>query len=63
MFIVGFVLSFMAGIYLTNVLPTTSVGLRLKWYYPFTKNYWCGSGKKERRNRVLAADLSFEDES
>ena len=63
MFAVGLVLSSISGIYLTNVLPTTSVGLRLKWYYPFSKSYWCGARLKPKLNRVAAADLSFEDES
>jgi hypothetical protein len=42
MFILGMVLSTVTGIYLTNVLPTTTIGLRLKWYYPFTKDFWFG---------------------
>lgn len=42
MFLVGLVLSFSAGIYLTNVLPTTPDGLRKVWYYPVTRKYWCG---------------------
>ncbi len=63
MFAVGFVLSSMTGIYLTNVLPTTAVGLRLPWYYPFTKHYWCGAPARHRASRLSAADLSFEDDS
>lgn len=41
MYAIGFIFSFLVGIYLTNVLPTTPEGLRKKWYYPFKKSYWC----------------------
>ncbi|CDW85063.1 abc transporter family protein [Stylonychia lemnae] len=53
MFGVGLVLSFLTGIYLTNVLPTTADGLRKDWYYPVTRKYWCGTRKKTRMNQIL----------
>lgn len=66
MFIVGCVLSYLTGIYLTNVLPSTSVGLRRKWYYPFTKSYWCGVKHKtgslsRKKSRIgVVHDLSYD---
>eukprot|EP00347_Sterkiella_histriomuscorum_P006793 403351411 len=53
MFIIGLLLSFIFGIYFTNVLPTTPDGLRKVWYYPFKKSFWWPSKKVKRINQIL----------
>lgn len=61
MFVIGFVLSSITGLYLNNVLPISPVGMRQPWYYPCKKKYWC-DGKREKKINIAVGDLSFEDD-
>ena len=47
MFVSTFILYFLLGIYLTNVLKPVDHddSVSLPWYYPFTKSYWINSEK------------------
>jgi len=51
MFVIGLVLSTSTGLYLTNVLPISPVGLRKPWYYPCRLRFWLdGYRKRQRKN-------------
>jgi ABC-type Na+ transport system ATPase subunit NatA len=54
------------GLYLENVLPSAA-GVRKPLWFPFTKTYWCGSGKKSsdehegRDNKKIANSSESEN--
>lgn len=55
LYFVAFVVCFLLGVYLSNVLRLSKDDLdesiKLPWYYPFSLNYWRGTAKKTVKSR------------
>ena len=59
MFIIDFFLYLFLGYYLTNVLPH-DFGIRRKWYFLCSKNFWCKNKKKISLFRIKK-ELNIND--